>query len=43
MYYDVKSKISNTLVQLTLNCFETKRTVTKFDRLEKMRRMLRKI
>jgi len=40
MYYAVKSKISSTLVQLTLHFFiETKRTATKFEGLEKKRRI----
>jgi len=46
MKYEVKSKISGTLVQLTvgLNFFnETKRTATKFEGLEKMRRIIRTV
>jgi len=36
MYYEVKSKINSTLVQLTANFFnETKRIATKFEGLEK--------
>jgi len=44
MYYEVKNKISSTLVQLTLHFFnETKRTATKFQELEKKRRMIRTV
>jgi len=36
MYYEVKSKISSTLVQLPANFFnETKRKATKFESIEK--------
>jgi len=39
MYYEVKSKISSTLSQLSVNCVnQTKRTATKFDGLEKKRK-----
>jgi len=35
MYYEVKSKIGSTLVQLTANFFnETKRTATMFEWIE---------
>jgi len=41
MYYEVKSKISSTLVQLAVHFFnETKRTATKFEGLEKKRRII---
>jgi len=44
MYYQVKSKISSTLVQLNVHFFnETKRTATKFERLEKKRRKIRTV
>jgi len=36
MYYEVKSKINSTLVQLDVHfVIETKRTATKFEGLEK--------
>jgi len=41
MYYEVKRKISSTLVQLPVIFFyETKRTATKFEGLENKRRMI---
>jgi len=41
MYYEVKSKISSTLVQLTVIFFnETKSTATKFEELGKKRRII---
>jgi len=41
MCYEVRSKISSTLVQLTVNFFtETKRTATKFEGIEKKRRII---
>jgi len=44
MHYEVKSKISSALVQLTVHFFhETKRTATKFEGLEKKRRIIRTI
>jgi len=44
MHYEVKSKISSTLVQLTVQFFkETKRTATKFKGLEKKRRIIRTV
>jgi len=42
MYHEVKNKISTTLLQLTVNFFnETKQTATKFEGLEKKRRIIR--
>jgi len=44
MYHEVKSKISSTLVQLAVQFFnETKRTATKFEGLEKKRRIIRTV
>jgi len=44
MYYEVKSKISKTLVQLTANFMnEIKRTATKFEGLEKKRTIIRTV
>jgi len=44
MYGEVKSKISSTVVQLTANFFnETKQTATKFEGLEKKRRIIRMV
>jgi len=44
MYYEVKTKIRSTLVQLTAHFFnETKRTATKFEGLEKKRRIIRTV
>jgi len=44
MYYEIKSKISSTLVQLTVIFFnETKRTATKFEEPGKKRRILQKL
>jgi len=44
MYYEVKSEISSTLVQLAVHFFnETKRTATKFEGLEKKRRIMRTV
>jgi len=44
MYYEVKGKISSTLVQLIENFFnKTKRTVTKFEGLDKNRRIIRTV
>jgi len=41
MYYEVKNKISSTLLQLTAHFFnETKRTATKFEGLEKKRKII---
>jgi len=42
MYYEVKNKISSTLVQLAVH-FETKRTATQFEGLEKKRRIIRTV
>jgi len=42
MYYEVKGKISSTLVQLTVHFFnETKQTASKFEGREKKRRIIR--
>jgi len=42
MHYEVKSKISSTLLQLTVHFFnETKRTATKFEDPNKKRRIIR--
>jgi len=44
MYYEVKSKIRSTLVQLPVQLFyETKRTATKFEGLDKKRRKVRTV
>jgi len=44
MYYEVKSKISSTLVRLAVHFFnETKQTATKFEGLEKKRRIIRTV
>jgi len=44
MYYEVKSKLSSTLIQLGVHFFnETKRTATKFEGLEKKRRIIRTV
>jgi len=42
MYYEVKSEVSNTLARLAVHFFnDTKRTATKFEGLEKKRRIIR--
>jgi len=44
MYYEVKSKLSSTLVRLTVNFLnETKRTATKFEGLAKKRKIMRTV
>jgi len=44
MCYEVKNKTSSTLIQLTVHLFnETKRTATKFERLEKKRTIIRTV
>jgi len=44
MYYEVKSKRSSTVVQLTVIFFnETKPTATKFEGLDKKRRKIRTV
>jgi len=42
MYYEAKSEVSNTLARLAVHFFnDTKRTATKFEGLEKKRRIIR--
>jgi len=44
VYYEVKSKIGSTLVQLTANFLnEIKRTATNFEELEKKRTIIRTV
>jgi len=44
LYYEVKSKLSSTLLQLAVHFFnETKRTARKFEGLEKKRRIIRTV
>jgi len=44
MYYEVQNKISSTLIQLAVHFLnETKRTETKFEGLEKKRRIIRTV